>query len=755
MRLMLHDAHSIGRHLLHLDLLLQPGESDGDYRAVFDLRDTVLSEGRTLWLTCLFDQDVAVKLGSEETALLVAPAEDERVAKRLWRQWELRSARDRLESLSEPRPWRTIDGDPSQSWWLRLASPQYGHLEDGLRLLRKHFPDDAVVNSWFQYTHPRMPNPAADLRLPKDGEAPRWAVLSQAALMLYKEFIDWWIDHRQLPNGELGCTYQDDTDLLQDWLDLALITNPGDKYSDSLARLAEGVSTTYRRRGAGVSPAYRKEGASPITHGLNVRRWDVLHAYEEGLNILGPDFVAHYGDPVRLQRLLDASSRYENFLLVKENGMWRFAGDESREAPFIHTETPPSGSRYHRFWHLITHPGLTLYWHQQHPKVLELFHSLANWRLKDERARETLSSPGYGGSAFSLGVYQMTGEERYLSNALDEPLYREGTLRIRGAGNEFKLYKFLTDYDREKTLALLRENEATRFEALGTERLGWGDERHLLNWAQWHLTRDKKELIPALEHLYRRMKFTMPALTEAEQSNDRVAIPKQLLSMMYLGSVASARNGSFYPQFAVSYQGLGDQYAALVLKDQPRSLKVLFYNFEEQPQSGTMRLWNLEPGDYEVTAGFDDDDDDTIDKVTYRKTVTVERAAGVAIELPSRRPWIVSLRQVKPGLPLAKRVDVGVSARQIRVEGETLVVPVYNTGILPVAEFKVRLRTLEGEILEERTVEKLAANPEWKLTFTEVRFPLPIADREVVIELDPGRELSEITRVNNQVRWKR
>src|SRR5690606_25052578 len=101
-------------------------------------------------------------------------------------------------------------------------------------------------------------------------------------------------------------------------------------------------------------------------NGLNNRWTDLLHAYEEGLNIQPQAFLLNYGDPEYLSRLLATAARYDNFLMTPaQNGQRRFADSGKKTMTFVSSTRAPEGYAEDRAWFLLTHPGLTLAWYNR------------------------------------------------------------------------------------------------------------------------------------------------------------------------------------------------------------------------------------------------------------------------------------------------------------------------------------------------------------------------------------------------------
>ena len=70
----------------------------------------------------------------------------------------------------------------------------------------------------------------------------------------------------------------------------------------------------------------------------------------------------------------------------------------------------------------------------------------------------------------------------------------------------------------------------------------------------------------------------------------------------------TARN-KLWPAYAAHYEGLSGDFAALVLAQGRDKLKVVMVNLAETARTGSMVVWQLEHGEYELKSGPDADDD--------------------------------------------------------------------------------------------------------------------------------------------------
>ncbi len=725
--IVVHDPYTPFRELARVECVLAPSPT-GEYTVRLDLRESLLLPGLNLWVSVTLERESALRIGNHGSELVVYPAADAALAAERWKAWEARSVRDRIERLSEPRPWKNVSADPETSWWLALAAPVYGQIDSALLRLMARFPKEHTFRAWYAFTHPDAPASLEEIALPQVGKHPEWAVLTRECLRQYQAFLDFWIDERQIANGEFGHFYGDDTDLVQDWLDMTLISDPRGKVAGSLDLLAHNVATTFTLLGGREGPGSERRvaGQPIIVDGLNVRWTDALHAYEDGLNVQPPDFLAHYGSAVRFERLLATASRYDGFILTPEKeGQRRFAS-EGEGTAFVNTKYL-AGSAADKYWPLMLHAGLTVAWYNDDPALWKLLEEVGRGELAGPRPVRASSGP------LLQALFHKTGEVKYVEPLLDAALWKSERI-ARPEGLSANNLLRLPGLNREATLRELQSDAAERYSNHGSEKLGWSDDRHLRNWLEWQLSGKEEPLLVGLRALYRQWVFLMPAYTLAEQSGDRVSPPKQLISQLYLGGVPGSRNRHFYPDFAVSYRGFGDDFAARVEENTPQKLRVRLYSFAEAPASGELRVWALEPGRYGVVLNGGEPSEHTL-----------RRGEGLPLTLPPGEEFVVEIAQIERSAEPALLPDAAV--QQVRREGGAVVVAVCNMGMAPLeAGGTLTLRDAEGKELVKKGLPAVPGVKDWKpgqvvVTFEEA----PARATRVEISL----ESPEITPCNN------
>jgi len=109
-----------------------------------------------------------------------------------------------------------------------------------------------------------------------------------------KRFVSWFIDERQLANGEFGGGLSDDGDLTNWWPGTAMMGVAPERLRASLVRELD---------------AFYEQGM--FTNGLSTIQTDELHSYEEGIQALGQALLLDFGGPSHLERAMETARAIE------------------------------------------------------------------------------------------------------------------------------------------------------------------------------------------------------------------------------------------------------------------------------------------------------------------------------------------------------------------------------------------------------------------------------------------------------------
>jgi hypothetical protein len=227
---------------------------------------------------------------------------------------------------------------------------------------------------------------------------------------------------------------------------------------------------------------------------------------------------------------------------------------------------------------------------------------------------------------------------------------------------------------------------------------------------------------------------------------------------MYLGGALTwLRPASILPPIAVSWEGLDDDVAAIVLAASPPKLLLAAYNFDDRPHPVRMRVWELEPGKYRLHEGFDNDHDDKPDSTPTTREVVLQRGSVVDFELLPQRSQLIELEQLesRPRRGLLPDLAVGDGDLFYDKATDRLKVVVHNIGSSAAESVVVRFEDPAGNVLADRIIPRLDApldlQPKTVTVWLGQPLMHPVAG--ITVRIDPGRRLQEITDENNTGHW--
>ena len=391
------------RDMFDFTFRVKPGEA---HTLWLDLRDRLLPPGKALYLTIA---GAGVDFGSatlEGAAirLVFKPREIARVEHEIDR---FTQARDSYAMLVEEHPF----------------SPKYDLLvrfETDLKDLLRVNPEHALGR---QYAAVAMgaPRPPFVQATPPAG-VPLWAFRQVEALKGVQHFVDWWIDHRQIANGEFGGGISDDDDLTNLWPGVALMGCEPEKLTASVRRLLDAAFAN-----------------GMFTRGLPTIQADELHSYEEGINCLGQNLILSYGSPRQIERAMETARGIESITGINAAGHRHIRSSYFSGSRMAEDEPWGYAKAYS---YLVLQPEQLLVDYNGSPAaqklLLELADGLLAHRREDEKGRFNLPSAiNFKTDAVSDATrpyfpwplfwssWKWTGEARYLA-----PIFDGGTTSL-------------------------------------------------------------------------------------------------------------------------------------------------------------------------------------------------------------------------------------------------------------------------------------------------------------------------------------
>ncbi|HEX7800785.1 MAG TPA: hypothetical protein VF402_10565, partial [Asticcacaulis sp.] len=334
-------------------------------------------------------------------------------------------------------------------------------------------------------------------------------------------------------------------------------------------------------------------------------------------------------------------------------------------------------------------------------------------------------------------AYTWTGDDKYL-----RPM--DGALRGDLGG--------LTNLNADVLDRVPGEAAVAQRIAAGADKAGGGAiDRNLggatagqfARFVRWQETGDDAILADLYGDEVEAVAQRMPVLTSAELWVDRVSVPSDLLQRTRLGGVAHRRM-AFYPGNLVSWrfssadhEVSGENVAILIRKGDPRAFSVTAYNLTDQPVTAHMTGAQLAAGLWTLTGP-----DGTRD-------VRLERGRGVDLALPPRRTVSFDLTLKTPGDDPATRPDIGISSRDLILNGRTLSITAHSLGARPTPAGVAVVTDAAGHELTRVRFGPLPAPTDLtpKTVYIEARLPKTSGPLRVTLRLDGQPD--EITQINN------
>ncbi len=733
------DPLLLWRDLLTVDLRLR---AEGPSEVVLDFPDIVVPAGIPLWITLAGDRKDfgADYLTGAEVELWLAETGTGPRAERSKKEYlaqRLNQLRADFFLLSMDRCW--VNADPAKlRQQFRLVDELYRLVEDVLRTDPKE-PTALAFRGWLQ---PGIAPPDyKQLESPLD--IPLWAFQQQSLVNQFRELAGWWIKSRQAAAGEFGDGLDQDTTLVSNWPGIALMEGPDEELRSSLRLLLESCYRT---------------GA--LKDGLNAALADPQHAYRQGLGLAPASALLEYGNPSIIERLMESTRHYERLTGVnaarhRHFQSLLFSATQLLDEPLYGREDPHSV--------FMWQPGLVLAWYNGNPGVMKQIteHAdalLAHWQ-KEKYPLLTRGVRFVGDTPLSRGlpdpevvdflwaVYRLTGNSKYLS--LFDRMSTMGDVGLvetmSGRWLDFvepEVYRdAVEEQARKKTI---------------WDRNLQGDESGLLaRQLSYEISGDKKLVEDNQAALLKHLAQNGALYTVVQPATGSIRLLTRTLQRERLGGVASY-NGTLFPGHAVSWEGTRGNISALVLKATPDYLKIAAFNMAKTFQDVNLRVWNLENGTYEVFEGTDLNDDDKVDILTTKRTLSLKRYSIVPLTLRARKTTIIEIRQFQKGTPLSELPDLAMGPEDLQFDpvSETGRLVVHNIGARKSPAFSLQVENEKRVVLLKKSVEGLEAPVDCqpKTTVIDLSGLHTRGSRLLFFRINPERAFEEITEENNLLR---
>ena len=707
------------RNMLYFTFSLKPGTP---HTLWLDTRDRILPNGKSLYITIAAQSaDFGpAALEGAEVRLVFKPYKDalrEHIADRLTQ------VRDEYANIVE-------EGVNSRR--LNLFNRFDGDITDLLRV----DPENTLARGYWHEWNREQPRPPFIMPQAPLG-VPQWAYLQVKDLGALKSLINWYIDHRQISDGEFGGGLSDDSDFSELFPGLALMGSTPDKIKASLWREMEAMYAQHM-----------------FTNGLATIQTDQLHSYEDGINVLGESMLLDFGSPKQIERAMVTAKRLEwltginaaghrhvrsnyfNGAKMATGGVWGWSKEES---------------------YMVFHPALSLVLFNGSPETRQMILQLADGFLAHYR-------PGPGGKMtlhtevnfktdadrptgmtpwFILwAAYRWTGNPKYVKPFVDNPIE---AMRYVNA-DTLDMLGF-----RKMEIKALIAAAAKRQQTETAWQLAWqatGDTSYLDKvYGQQLQTAHERQFINRQGSLW----------------IDRIYFNSGELQRSRLGGVALKRNYC-YPGNALSWRfeaPADDQSVAILVPEAtPDHVRIIAYNLEQVPVRAQMTGWEVDPGEWSMTQGTQASigeappPADAPVENAETKTVAFERSKSIEVTFPPRTTTVIELNLKSKGVPYWSRPDLGIDPEDVKVDGQTVMVTVHSVGSVDAPASKVVLRDRTGKTLATGDVPALKSPVDLLPKTAVVKLTLPAGSdwKGGSVTVECGGKMPEITLMNNSVR---
>lgn len=528
-------------------------------------------------------------------------------------------------------------------------------------LARQAFPENPLLRI---YTGENLPAP--DLS-PWEPKAPEWANHQRRTLEQLHRIIRWWIQERQLPNGEFGGKWGDDVEMWRWWAPVLI------GFDDPVVNAAQERLVRGNLSRPGLAAGY----TSQLT--------DVEHTAEETADTLTPMLHVAPEDP-------EWGRRSRRLLELAEKVWW--GQNERGQRQFQHIDFNAtrlgrdSGRAYDTAYHTRVLQPLFLLWQRTGDPALTaalrpwldtwveaalsteggkpagIVPSAIRWpsgrigsqergwigpMLRGDSMMDLYSWPGYPVTtmiAYLVQAHVQTGDPRFL-----EPLVRMAELRrsYRSVENDGPVGSEV--WAARRLPGMINEALAKWRQLSGETRFDDLLKADAEGYPRFALDGDIGSLSASLAEVARTLSLNWPMFTSEVRYTDRVlsfprAWPRTQASGLkradsdVVYSSVTGDPGSIvnYPLNGARWHTLPTEMAALVTQNQRAQFAAELFHFGAAPRSLAVSLLVLEPGRYAWR--LSDAEEGDIAKGEIEITSSARR---LSLELPSRqlcRLWV-------------------------------------------------------------------------------------------------------------------
>ncbi len=717
------------RDMLNFTFSVKPGEA---HTVWLDTRDRILPNDKSILITIASASPEfnASTLEGASVRLIFKPYRDavpEHLADRLTQ------VRDNFSNMTE---------EHVNTRHLNTYNRFYADITDLLRV----DPDNDLAR---KYWHEWNPETAAPDYTPVKVPAgvPAWAYLQTKDIDYFQRIDDFYIDKRQAWDGEFGGGLGDDSDFTNLFPSMALMGVEPEKLKVSLSRELEAM---YENK--------------MWTNGLATGQFDELHAYEDGLNVLGQSMMMDFGNPKNIERAMVTARRLEWLTGVNAAGHRHvrsayYSGSKMAEAGVWGWTKARS--------YMVFQPALDLVLFNGAPEtrkmVLETIDGMLAHRKQEADGKyvtrtdinfktdEDLPGGDVTPDFMFWAAYRWTGDKKYLLPFMDV-----GPSALANISSDALDMLGVRDTWGKQALAAAGPASGagvattTAASATGSaETFAWqvsGDTKYLDRLYSTQLEAESdREWINTEGSLW---------IDRVTDSAGPMFVNTELQRARF-GGVALVRN-HIYPGNAVSWRFVAPAKASslgiLIPEATPDHVKIIVHNLDAVPVKTQMTGWEIDPGQWEITQGIQASPEGD-GSIVKKWTAEFERSRDLALTFAPHTTTVMELKLVSKGVPYWSRPDLGIGPEDVKVKGQTMKVTVHSVGAIDAPQFRVVLRDRLGKVVATIQAAPLKAPLDLCPKTEDVSLSLPAnADwKGGSVSIEMSGDVPEITQMNNKV----
>ena len=537
---------------------------------------------------------------------------------------------------------------------------------------------------------------------------PEWAFYQTAYLRYLERMVSWYIDKRQIANGEFGGGLSDDGDLTNMWPGMSYLGIEPEKILKSLKLH---MAAYYDAERPSELASFRQRSLPLFTNGLATIFTDELHSLEDGIQVVGQMELLDYGNPLYLERGMETALRLFNDITQINTAGHRHFRSRFFGGTRIATEDPWQWS-VSRSYHVLQSSYLVASYNGN-PKVRQMITELADGILAHRHngilpstinfaTDEDKDEGGMGSNekpmSLLFAAYKMTGDKKYLES-----------ITKKNTDNEvFDQKKIAARYKAEITNQALSEY-------INTEGSVW---------------------------------------------IDRLSPFNQGIQEDRLGGTALIRTRILNPQHFVSWKfnlpARFDDVAIFLQAPSDSLLKIIAYNINLKPAGSVLTVWDIRPGKWRIRQGIDTNDDQKIDGLSTSKIIDLERGGEIPLTFASRKNSIIELELIEPSKKnYSKLPDLAIGPEDGKFSGNAVMVRVHNLGNVATPATTLELRDAKGTLVAKANVPSIEPPVDLLPKWEEITLTLPpgVTVTTGSLKLDPEEKIVEITRRNSILKF--